>query len=462
MGCSQEGEVEAKKEEKIKLGREKASIASYCAAAVSEEHDSLAPSFARVPLGMVFATQIRFWGSQAAPEQSTSDGLTVDGILASNWTILDENEGDWKSHATAVAQSIHLIKRRLQWRKLIVRLNMLSAELNKPDLWDDPVHAGKISREHGSLQGKMKEVNALEQELLEHIDMIKLAREENDEDLESESVKALLNMRRNSKEKELEALLAGEQDLYSCYIEVQAGAGGTESMDWAAMVMQMYKSWAQRRGYKVTVVEEMPGEIAGIKRATIKVDGDYAFGYAKAEVGVHRLVRISPFDSNKRRHTSFAAVAVTPILGDASAHVQINESDLRIERFRSGGPGGQHANTTESAVRIVHIPTGITATCQNERSQHQNKASAMAVLQSRLDQLEMARQAHLNAQHTQSLTDITWGSQIRSYVLHPYRMVKDLRTNYEVSDPDSVLEGDLDGFILSYLSACLDKDEDGA
>ncbi|KAK7284425.1 hypothetical protein RJT34_19171 [Clitoria ternatea] len=405
----------------------------------------------------------RFWTSEtAATEPSTSDGLTLQGILSYNWAVLDENDSDWKSHASAIAQSIHLIKRRLQWRKLKVRLDMLSVQLNKADLWDDPVHAGKISREHGSLLGKMKEVNALEQELLEHIDMIKLARQENDQDLESESLKALLNMRREAKEKELEALLSGEQDSCSCYIEVQAGAGGTESMDWAAMVMQMYKSWAQQRGYKVTVMDEMPGEIAGIKRATIKVDGEFAFGYAKAEVGVHRLVRISPFDSNKRRHTSFAAVAVIPILGDGSTHVQINESDLRIERFRAGGAGGQHVNTTESAVRIVHIPTGVTATCQNERSQHQNKASAMAVLQSRLDQLEMARQAQLNAHHTQSLTDITWGSQIRSYVLHPYRMVKDLRTNYEVSDPDSVLEGDLDGFILSYLSASLDEDEDEA
>ncbi|GLT77783.1 hypothetical protein SLA2020_493410 [Shorea laevis] len=389
------------------------------------------------------------------------DGLTVEAILASNWTILDESESDWKSHAAAIAQSIHLIKKRLKWKKLVVRLDLLSMELNKPDLWDDPVHAGKISREHGSLMGKMKQVRAFERELLEHIDMIKLAREENDADMESESLKALLRMRTSSKEKELQAMLAGEQDSCSCYIEVQAGAGGTESMDWAAMVMQMYKMWAQRQGYKVTVVDEMPGEIAGIKRATIKVDGEYAFGYAKAEVGVHRLVRISPFDSNKRRHTSFAAVAVIPIMGDGSTHVQINESDLRIERFRSGGAGGQHANTTDSAVRIVHIPTGITATCQNERSQHQNKASAMAVLQSRVDQLEMARQAQMNAQHTQSLTDITWGSQIRSYVLHPYRMVKDLRTSYEVSDPDSVLEGDLDGFILSYLSASIDKDEDG-
>ncbi|KAI3770470.1 hypothetical protein L6452_01604 [Arctium lappa] len=400
------------------------------------------------------------FSTQAAVEPSTSDGLTVDGIVANQWTILDENESDWKSHASAIAQSIGLIKKRLQWKKLKVRLEMLSYQLEKPDLWDDPVHAGRISREHGSLMGKMKEVNGLEQGLLEHIDMIKLAREEDDTDLEAESVKALLRMRQSLKEKELEALLAGEHDSCSCYIEVQAGAGGTESMDWAGMVMQMYKMWAQRRGYGVTVVDEMRGEIAGIKRATIKVDGEYAYGYAKAEVGAHRLVRISPFDSAKRRHTSFAAVAVTPILGDGSHHVQINESDLRIERYRSGGAGGQHANVTDSAVRITHIPTGITASCQNERSQHQNKASAMAVLQSRLDQREMVRQAQMNAQYTQSLTDNSWGNQIRSYVLHPYRMVKDLRTNFEVSDPDSVLEGEIDDFILSFLTESMDKEND--
>ncbi|CAI0459661.1 unnamed protein product [Linum tenue] len=397
----------------------------------------------------------------AAAELSTSDGLTVDRIVASNWAILDESESDWKSHAASIAQSIQVIKKRLQWNKLMVRLDLLSAQLNKPDLWDDPVLAGKLSREHGSLMGKMKEVKTLEQDLIEHIDMIKLAREEaEDSDLELESLKAMLEMRRNSKEKELEALLSAEHDSCSCYIEVQAGAGGTESMDWAKMVMQMYKLWAQRRGFRVTLVDEMSGEMAGIKRATIRLDGEYAFGYAKAEVGVHRLVRISPFDSSKRRHTSFAAVAVIPILGEGFTHVQINESDLRIERFRSGGAGGQSVNTTDSAVRIVHIPTGVTATCQNERSQHMNKASAMSVLQSRLDQLEMARQAQVNAQHTQSLTEISWGNQIRTYVLHPYRMVKDLRTGHEVSNPDSVLEGELDGFILSYLSSSLDKDEE--
>ncbi|CAM8963069.1 unnamed protein product [Rhodiola kirilowii] len=401
---------------------------------------------------------VRFLGSQAALVPSTYDGLTVEGIFSSQWPILDESESDWKSHAAAIAQSIHLIKKRLKWQKMVARLGLLSVQVNKPDLWDDPVQAGKISREHGALMGRMKEVRSLEQQLLEHIDMIKLANEENDTELESESLKALLQMRRDSKEKELQAMLSGEQDPCSCYLEVQAGAGGTESNDWAAMVMQMYKLWAQRRRYNVSVVDEMPGETAGIKRATIRVEGDYAFGYAKAEVGVHRLVRISPFDTAKRRHTSFAAVAVIPILGDGSKCVKINESDLRIERFRSGGPGGQHANVTESAVKITHIPTGITATCQNERSQHQNKAAAMAVLQSRLDQLELVREAQMNAQHTQSLTEIGWGNQIRTYVLHPYRMVKDLRTNYEVTDPDAVLEGDIDGFIMSYLSASLDKD----
>lgn len=405
---------------------------------------------------------VQFFGSQAAAstEPSTSDGLTVEGIISNRWIILDDSENDWKSHASAIAQSIHLIKKRLRWKKLMVRLDLLSAELNKPNLWDDPVHAGKISREHGSLMGKVKEVMAFEQELCEHIDMLKLAREENDSELESEIMKALLRMRRDSKEKELAAMLSGEHDSSSCFIEVQAGAGGTESNDWASMVMQMYKSWAQRRGFRISVVDEMAGDIAGIKRATIKVDGEYAYGYAKSEVGVHRLVRISPFDSARRRHTSFAAVAVIPILKDVSSRVQIKESDLRIERFRAGGAGGQHVNCTESAVRITHIPTGVTATCQNERSQHQNKASAMAVLQSRVDQLEMARQAQMNAQHTESLTEISWGNQIRTYVLHPYRMVKDLRTNYEVSDPDSVLGGDIDGFVFSFLSASLDKDDD--
>lgn len=400
------------------------------------------------------------WFSSPAPvveAPRTADGLTVDSIADKGWTILAEAESDWRSHAAAVAQSIKLIKKRLKWKWLLERSKQLAVVLERPDLWEDSVFAGKVSREQGEIMGKIKSVNQFEQQLMEHIDMLRLAREEGDNELETESMRALADMRIDAKEKELNALLSGDHDPYPCFIEVQAGAGGVESMDWAAMIMNMYRSWAQRRGYTVTIIEEMPGELAGIKRATIKVDGEYAFGYAKSEIGVHRLVRISPFDSGKRRHTSFAAVAVIPILGDASSRYQINESDLRIERFRSGGPGGQHANTTESAVRIVHIPTGTTATCQNERSQHMNRASAMAVLQSRLDQLEITRQAQMNAEHTQSLNEISWGNQIRSYVLHPYRMVKDLRTNYEVSDPDSVLEGDIDDFILNFLSLALDK-----
>eukprot|EP00268_Persea_americana_P055636 TRINITY_DN6484_c0_g1_i15.p1 TRINITY_DN6484_c0_g1~~TRINITY_DN6484_c0_g1_i15.p1 ORF type:complete len:319 (-),score=61.36 TRINITY_DN6484_c0_g1_i15:832-1689(-) len=223
------------------------------------------PQFAKRPPFFLQFTRGFAASSQPELDPQTSDGLTVDGIVARSWPILDEGESDWRSHAASVALSIQLIKRRLQWKKMALRVEQLSAELNKPDLWEDPVYAGKISREHGMYMGKMKEVNGFEQDLLEHIDMLKLAREENDTELESESMKALLRMRRIAKEKELEALLAGEHDSCSCFIEVQGGAGGTESMDWAAMVMNMYKMWAQRRGFGVTTVDEMPGEIAGIK-----------------------------------------------------------------------------------------------------------------------------------------------------------------------------------------------------
>ncbi|OAE22109.1 hypothetical protein AXG93_1175s1190 [Marchantia polymorpha subsp. ruderalis] len=382
-----------------------------------------------------------------------SDGFGVDDVVARGWHISDEAESDWRGHAAAIARSIQLIRTRMQWNTLLSRLRQLDVELEKPDLWSDPVQASKISREKGTLAGRLKAVNEMESELIEQIGMAELAREEKDSQIEAEATEALAALRTLAKEKELAALLSGEHDECSCFLEVQAGAGGVESMDWASMLIRMYRMWGLRRGYEVSTIEEMFGEEAGIKRATIRLDGQFGYGYAKSEAGVHRLVRISPFDAGKRRHTSFAAVAVMPVLDESAIKIDIDESDLRIERYRAGGAGGQHVNKTESAVRIVHIPTGIVVQCQADRSQHRNKATALGVLQSRLYQMETARRAQASAQHTETLGDITWGNQIRSYVLQPYQMVKDLRTGHEVGNPTAVLDGDIDGFILSYLAS---------
>ncbi|KAG6556544.1 hypothetical protein Mapa_001483 [Marchantia paleacea] len=405
---------------------------------------------ARAPAGPLYRG-IRFYSSHSQREDN-SDGFGVDDVVARGWHISDETESDWRSHAAAIARSIQLIRTRMQWNTLLSRLRQLDAELEKPDLWSDPVQASKISREKGALAARLKAVNEMESELIEQIGMAELAREEKDSQIEA-ATEALAALRTLAKEKELAALLSGEHDECSCFLEVQAGAGGVESMDWASMLIRMYRMWGLQRGYEVSTIEEMFGEEAGIKRATIRLDGQFGYGYAKSEAGVHRLVRISPFDAGKRRHTSFAAVAVMPVLDESAIKIVIDESDLRIERYRAGGAGGQHVNKTESAVRIVHIPTGIVVQCQADRSQHRNKATALGVLQSRLYQMETARRAQASAQHTETLGDITWGNQIRSYVLQPYQMVKDLRTGHEVGNPTAVLDGDIDGFILSYLAS---------
>lgn len=406
---------------------------------------------ALVPAAPLFRG-IRFYSSHSQRDDN-SDGFGVDDVVARGWHISDEAESDWRGHAAAIARSIQLIRTRMQWNTLLSRLRQLDVELEKPDLWSDPVQASKISREKGTLAGRLKAVNEMESELIEQIGMAELAREEKDSQIEAEATEALAALRTLAKEKELAALLSGEHDECSCFLEVQAGAGGVESMDWASMLIRMYRMWGLRRGYEVSTIEEMFGEEAGIKRATIRLDGQFGYGYAKSEAGVHRLVRISPFDAGKRRHTSFAAVAVMPVLDESAIKIDIDESDLRIERYRAGGAGGQHVNKTESAVRIVHIPTGIVVQCQADRSQHRNKATALGVLQSRLYQMETARRAQASAQHTETLGDITWGNQIRSYVLQPYQMVKDLRTGHEVGNPTAVLDGDIDGFILSYLAS---------
>jgi len=249
---------------------------------------------------------------------------------------------------------------------------------------------------------------------------------------------------------EFRTLLNGENDPNNAILSVNAGAGGTEACDWAAMILRMYTMWAEGKGYKITWLDQLQGEEAGIKSATLLVTGDYAYGYLKAETGVHRLVRISPFDSNKRRHTSFASVDVLPEVSD-DINIEISETDLKIDTYRSGGKGGQHANKTDSAVRITHIPTGIVVQCQNERSQFKNKSMAMKLLKARLYELQRQKKAKDLETAYDSKKDIEWGSQIRSYVLHPYKMVKDHRTGFEMGNADAVLNGKLDGFIEAYL-----------
>ena len=261
---------------------------------------------------------------------------------------------------------------------------------------------------------------------------------------------ALDALEKKVRKAEVDAMLSGEMDHNNAIVNIHPGAGGTESQDWAQMLLRMYLRWAERNGYKADIIDYQPGEEAGLKSVTVMVNGEYAFGYLKAESGIHRLVRISPFDANKRRHTSFAAFSVIPEVDDA-INVDINESDLKIDTYRASGAGGQHVNRTDSAVRITHLPTGVVVQCQNERSQHKNKSFAMKVLRSRLHELEMEKLKEKKVEMAGEKKDIAWGSQIRSYVLHPYRMVKDLRTQMEVGNVDAVLDGEIDGFIEAFL-----------
>ncbi len=281
--------------------------------------------------------------------------------------------------------------------------------------------------------------------------LFELAEAEGDEDTAAEALRELEKIEKKVSEMKIERLLSGEADSNNAFVEIHAGAGGTESQDWANMLLRMYLRWAERRGYSADIVDESRGDEAGIKSATIKISGMFAYGYSKNESGVHRLVRISPFDSNQRRHTSFASVFAYPEVDD-SIDITIEEKDLRIDTFRASGAGGQHVNTTDSAIRITHVPTGIVVQCQNQRSQHQNKDAAMKMLKARLFEAEMKkREAERDAMEA-SKTDNGWGSQIRSYVLHPYKMVKDLRTSHETGNTDAVLDGDLDPFIQEMLS----------
>jgi peptide chain release factor 2 len=302
-----------------------------------------------------------------------------------------------------------------------------------------------------SLETQMSAVSAFQNELDDLAGLAEIAWEEDDDSSLDEAQEMLSALRDKAHKAEIEALLSGEADGNDCFVEIHPGAGGTESNDWAAMLLRMYVRWANKRGYKVDVIEEQAGEEAGIKSATIQVKGHNAYGWLKTESGVHRLVRISPYDSNARRHTSFASAWVYPVVDD-SINIEINESDCRVDTFRASGAGGQHVNTTDSAVRITHNPTGIVVQCQNERSQHKNRATAWKMLRARLYELELQKREEAAAATAASKTDIGWGHQIRSYVLQPYQLVKDTRTALEHQDPDAVLDGDLDGFMSAALA----------
>ncbi len=306
-------------------------------------------------------------------------------------------------------------------------------------------------RERTELEDRLGAVHAFDRDLEDAITLVELAEAEGDAEVEREAVDQLKALKLDAERRQVEALLSGEADANDAYIEVHSGAGGTESQDWARMLFRMYARWAERRKFKVEIIEESAGEEAGIKSATILVKGHNAYGWAKTESGVHRLVRISPFDSNARRHTSFASAWVYPVVDDR-IDIVVNESDCRIDTYRSSGAGGQHVNTTDSAVRITHIPSGIVVACQGERSQHKNRATAWNMLRARLYELELEkREAKANADAA-SKTDVGWGHQIRSYVLQPYQLVKDLRTGMTSGTPDEVLDGDLDGFMEASLA----------
>ena len=306
-------------------------------------------------------------------------------------------------------------------------------------------------QERTRLENAIKACLKLDTEMNDHIDLIELGEAEGDADIVCESEAALAALATEAERMEVETLLSGEADSNGAYIEVHAGAGGTESQDWASMLQRMYMRWAEKKGYSVSLIEETSGDEAGIKSTTIEIKGHNAYGWAKTESGVHRLVRISPFDSNARRHTSFASVGCYPVVDDA-IEVDVSEADVRIDTFRASGAGGQHVNTTDSAVRITHLPTNIVVQCQNQRSQHKNRATAWAMLRARLYELELQRREEEANANAEQKTEIGWGHQIRSYVLQPYQMVKDLRTGVESGNPSSVLDGALDNFMEAALA----------
>ena len=326
----------------------------------------------------------------------------------------------------------------------------LSEEMRRPDFWEDQEEARHISSEFSRIEGRLRLLDGLRARLLDTEELLELS--EGDEELLGEVAEELGRVETALEQQEVARLFSGEYDEGAAILTINSGAGGVEAQDWAEMLARMYRRWAERRGYSLEVIEYTLGEEAGIKSATYSIVGEHAFGLLSAERGVHRLVRISPFDASSRRHTSFASVTVAPVI-DEAVEVEVDEKELKVDTYRASGAGGQHVNKTDSAVRITHLPTGIVAQCQNERSQHQNREVAMRVLRARLFEREQERREQEIAAQSGEKADVGFGSQIRSYVLHPYKMVKDLRTGVETSDVERVLDGDIDTFIYAYLKS---------
>jgi peptide chain release factor 2 len=356
-----------------------------------------------------------------------------------------------QAHIERIGAALALVRKFLDWDRALRRLDELNARVEDPKLWDNPKDAEAVMKERRRLEAAVGTVNDISAKMADAIEFIELGEMEGDEATIDEGVAALAALADRADADKVQALLAGEADSNDTFIEIHAGAGGTESQDWAEMLLRMYSRWAEQRGFKVDVIEYQSGEQAGIKSATIQVRGENAYGYAKTESGVHRLVRISPYDSSARRHTSFSSVWVYPVIDD-SFEIDINEGDLKIDTYRASGAGGQHVNTTDSAVRITHMPSGIVVASQNDRSQHKNRATAMGMLKARLYEAEMRRREDAASAEHAAKSEIGWGHQIRSYVLQPYQMVKDLRTGVTSPTPADVLDGALDPFMAAALA----------
>ena len=356
-----------------------------------------------------------------------------------------------QAHIDRIDAALALVRKSLDWDRALRRLDELNARVEDPKLWDNPKQAEEVMRERRRLDAAIGTVNEIMAEMADAIEFVELGEMEGDDSVVADGLASLQRLADRADADKVQALMSGEVDGNDTYLEIHAGAGGTESQDWAEMLQRMYTRWAERQGFKVDLIEYQAGEQAGTKSATLLIKGENAYGYAKTESGVHRLVRISPYDSSARRHTSFSSVWVYPVIDD-NVEIDINEGDLRIDTYRASGAGGQHINTTDSAVRITHLPTGVVVASQNDRSQHKNRATAMNMLKARLYEREMAIREAAAAGEYQEKTEIGWGHQIRSYVLQPYQMVKDLRTGVTSTAPGDVLDGEINDFIAAALA----------